>query len=131
MKQTIIMEKYPVNELGIAKNETTFKTVDEILNALKEKIEAHPIAAYIAIFDHYSHTESLGKNGEISDEILDAKNIIFCFGKQLPKPIMLAVRPRSIGVVELAESFVLSFMDAPNPQAHEAMIVWVQSIVNK
>jgi len=131
MKQTVLMEKYPINELDIVKSETTFKNVDEILVFLKEKIDTHPIATYIAIFDHYSHTKSLGENGEIAEDILDAKNIICCFGKQIPKPAMLAVRPRSIGVVEMADKFVVSFMDAPNPQAHEVMISWLKDIKNK
>ena len=131
MKQQIIMEKYPINALTIAKSETTFATVDEIVASLKEKIESHPVAVYIATFDHYDHTKSLGENGEISSDILDAKNIICCFGKQLPKPEMLAVRPRAIGVVELEDAFVLSFMDAQNPQAHDAMTSWVKSVANK
>jgi len=131
MKQKVIMEKYPVNELTIGKSETTFTTVDEILVFLKEKIDTHPVAVYIATFDHYAHTKSLGENGEINPAILDAKNIICCFGKQLPKPELLAVRPRSMGVVEMAENFVVSFMDAPNSQAHEAMITWVKDIKNK
>ena len=53
---------------------------------------------------------------------------IFCFGKQLPNAAMLALRPRSIGVLEYKDTFVVSFMDAPNPQAHEAMVTWVKSI---
>jgi len=131
MKQTLLMEKYPVNELDIAKSETTLTSVNEILAFLKDKIDTHPVATYIATFDHYTHTKSLGENGEIADDILDAQNIICCFGKQIPKPAMLAVRPRAIGVVEMSDKFVLSFMDAPNPQAHEAMVSWVKDIKNK
>ena len=130
MTETNLMEKYPVNVLEIAKNETTFKNVDEVLAYLKLKIDAHPVATYIATFNHYAHTDSL-KEGTISSEVLDAKNIICCFGKDLSDPLMLAVRPRSVGVVEMSDKFVVSFMDAPNPQAHEAMVSWVQSIVNK
>jgi len=130
MTETNLMEKYPVNVLEIAKNETTFKNVDEVLAYLKLKIDAHPVATYIATFNHYAHTDSL-KEGTISSEVLDAKNIICCFGKDLSDPLMLAVRPRSVGVVEMSDKFVVSFMDAPNPQAHEAMVSWVKSIVNK
>ena len=127
MKHITVMGKYPVNELIIQKNEIKHTTIDEILNELKEKINAHPVATYISIFDHYTHTKGLDE-GEIHKEILDAKNIIFCFGKQLPNASMLALRPRSIGVLEYRDSFVLSFMDAPNPQAHESMVTWVESI---
>lgn len=127
MTQTTVMEKYPVSELIIQKDQIKYTTVDEILNDLKEKIDTHPVATYISIFDHYSHTKGLAE-GEINEKILDAKNIIFCFGKQLPNASMLALRPRSIGVLEYKDSFVVSFMDAPNPQAHEAMVSWVKSI---
>jgi len=130
LTQTMVMEKYPVTSMDIAKTETTFKSVNEIIAYLTEKIESHPVATYIATFDHYTHTKSLGENGEISRDILDAQNIICCFGKQLPKPVMLAIRPRSIGVAEMADKFVVSFMDAPNPQAHEAMASWIKGIVN-
>ena len=130
MKQMNLMEKYPVTALEIAKDETTYKNVDEILVYLKSKIDTHPVATYIATFDHYTHTSNL-EDGALSSDILDAKNIVCCFGKQLPNPLVMAIRPRSIGVAEMADKFVVSFMDAPNPQAQEAMASWVQSIVNK
>jgi len=129
MKQMIIMEKYPIFTIEITKNETTYKSVDEILAYLKNKIETHPIATYIGEFDHYTHTSSL-EVGEISENIKDAKNIICCFGKVLPKPEVLAVRPRSIGVAEMADSFVVSFLEAPNPEANAAMENWVKAIAN-
>ena len=131
MKQSMLMDKYPVSEMDIMKSETTFTTVDEVIAYLKDKIEAHPVAVYIATFDHYKHTKNMGDAGSVSEDILDAKNIICCFGKQLPKPTLLAVRPRAIGVAEMADMFVVSFIDAPNPQAHEAMVSWVKGIVNK
>ena len=129
MKQITVMEKYPVFTIEIRKNETTYKNVDEILIYLKNKIEAHPIAVYIGVFDHYMHTANLAE-GEISEAIKNAKNIICCFGKVLPKPEVLAVRPRSIGVAEMSDSFVVSFLEAPNPEANAAMESWVKGIAN-
>lgn len=67
----------------------------------------------------------------ISDDIKDAKNILFCFGKELPSPLVLSVRPRSIGVVELANSFVITFLEAPNPAANEAMESWALGVKNR
>ena len=129
MKQITVMEKYPVFTLEIAKNETTYKTIDEIFVYLKNQISAHPIATYIGEFDHYTHTSNL-EVGVISEDIKDAKNIICCFGKMLPKPEMLAVRPRAIGVALMAESFVVSFLEAPNPEANAAMESWAKGIAN-
>ncbi len=84
MKQVTLMKKYPIFELDIDKSETSLKSIDEILGHLKNQIDSHPVSTFIAVFDHYSHTKSL-EDGEIADEILDAKNIILCFGKKLPK----------------------------------------------
>ncbi len=128
MKQITVMEKYPVFTLTVNKNETRFKNVDEILAYLKEQIQAHPVAVYIGEFDHYAHTKSL-KEGEIAKEIKAAKNIICCFGKALSKPEVMAIRPRSIGVAEMDDAFVVSFLEAPNPEANNAMEAWAKGIV--
>ena len=130
MKQITVMEKYPVFTLEVNKEETSYESVDEILAHFKAKIEAHPVATYIGIFDHYAHTASL-EQGSIADEIKAAKNIICCFGKQLPKAVVLAVRPRSIGVAELEDRFIISFLEAPNPEANKAMEDWVKETANK
>ncbi|MCK5293928.1 MAG: hypothetical protein KAJ49_04700, partial [Arcobacteraceae bacterium] len=74
MKKTIFMEKYPVYTLEIQKDETTYTKVVEILAHLKALVDAHKIAAYIATFDHYSHTTAL--NGDINPTINDAQNLI-------------------------------------------------------
>jgi len=129
MKQITVMEKYPVYTLKISKNETEYKNIDEIFSYLKKQIEEHPIAVYIGEFNHYAHTSSL-EVGEISTDIKDAKNILCCFGKVLPKPEVLAVRPRAIGVAELDNSFVISFLEAPNPDANMAMEKWVKGIIS-
>jgi len=127
-KQTLF-EKYPVYTSEIRKADCSYTTVDEILVYLKAQIEAHPIATYIGEFDHYAHTSGLSE-GKMAEEILDAKNILCCFGKVLPKPEVLAVRPRSIGVAEMAEYFVVSFMEAPNPGANADMAKWVEGIAD-
>ncbi len=127
MKSKLFKEKYPIFESTIAKSECRFGSVEEIVEYLKGKIEEHPVAVYIATFDHYKHTKSLAE-GSVAPEISAATDVVFCFGKELKVPEVLAVRPRSIGVCELSESFVVSFMEAPNPQANEAMIKWVESI---
>ena len=129
MKQIIVMEKYPVFTIEFDKNETSFKNIDEILAYLKEKIDAHPIATFIAKFDHYTHTSNL-EVGEINPIILNAKNIVCCFGKKLPRPEVLAVRPRSMGVAELTDKFIVSFLEAPNPDANKTMEDWVKGISN-
>ena len=128
MQQITVMEKYPVYTLRIEKSETDYQTIDEIFTYLKVQIDLHPIATYIGEFDHYAHTASL-EVGEISDDIKAAKNLICCFGKVLPKAEVLAVRPRAIGVAELDNTFVISFLEAPNPDANKAMESWVKGLI--
>ena len=130
MTQKTLFEKYPIYTTEISKADCPYSTVDEILVYLKAQIDAHSVATYIGEFDHYAHTTSLAE-GKMAEEILNAKNIICCFGKVLPNPEVLAVRPRAIGVAEVAESFVVSFMEAPNPDATASMIAWVERITEK
>lgn len=129
MQKIVFKEKYPVYRTTVAKSGCRFRDIDEIAEYLKDKIEKHPVAVYIALFDHYEHTKSLTE-GEVSADIVGAKDVVFCFGKELKVPEVLAVRPRSIGICERGDSFVISFMEAPNPQANEAMIEWVESLEN-
>ncbi|WP_373029898.1 DUF6858 family protein [Sulfurovum sp.] len=129
MQQITFMDRYPVFTKKIVKSETSFKSIDEIIAYLREKIEADPIAIYIGIFDHYTYTSGL-ENHEIADEIKDAKNIMCCFGDKLLVPEITAVRPRSFGVVLMEDTFVVSFLHAPSPKANATMIEWVENIVN-
>ncbi|HHD77865.1 MAG TPA: hypothetical protein ENK93_03275 [Campylobacteraceae bacterium] len=126
MQQSTFKEKYPVWTLELLKEEVAQKSVPEILAYFKEKIEAHPIAVYIATFDHYSHTK--GHGGAIAPEIKDMQNIIFCFGPEIPNTKVAAVRPRSIGVCELENSFVIEFMEAPAEKAHDTMEMWAKAL---
>eukprot|EP00767_Chilomastix_cuspidata_P007779 gnl/Chilomastix_cuspidata/8607.p2 GENE.gnl/Chilomastix_cuspidata/8607~~gnl/Chilomastix_cuspidata/8607.p2 ORF type:complete len:129 (-),score=20.46 gnl/Chilomastix_cuspidata/8607:275-661(-) len=127
MKQKIFKDKYHIYEIIYRKEELIFNNVDEIIEALKEKIDKHPVISYISTFDQYAHTSSL-EGSEINPRIKAAKNIVFCFGKELPTPEVLAVRPRSIGVCEMEDNFVINFLEAPNDTANETMETFVKSL---
>ncbi len=127
MTQLHYKEQYPILTLTLKKEATAYRNVDAVLDALQVHIEGHTVATYIGRFDHFSHTCSLQESA-IATGIHDAKNILFCFGKELPDPLILAVRPRSIGVADMGESFVLSFLEAPNPVANEAMRSWCNAL---
>lgn len=130
MQALLFRDEYPIFTMTLPKEKSTFTNVPEILDALQAKVDAHPVATYIGLFDHYAHTSSL-ESGEIAPEIIDAKNILFCFGKEIPSAEMLAVRPRSIGIAERQDDFVISFLKAPNPAANEAMMTWVKSLQDR
>jgi len=127
MKQSTFKEKYPVWTLELKKDEVKQSSVKEILDYFKSKIDAHPVATFIATFDHYSHTKSLPEH-KINPDIKDIQNIIFCFGKEIPSSKVGAVRPRSIGVCEMEDSFIIEFMEAPNEQAHNTMEEWAKAL---
>ncbi len=127
MQKNVFKEKYPLLSYEIHKSETSKKNVDEIIAYFKEKIEAHPVATFIATFDHYAHTSSLAEHS-INPAIIDVKNIIFCFGAEIPSPKVAAVRPRSIGVCELEDKFVIEFMEAPNEKANDFMENWTKNL---
>ena len=127
MKSMSIKDTYPIQAMVLDKEEARFANTEEIVAYIEEKITADPVAAYIATFDHYAHTKNLPEH-EMDEKIIDVKIVVFCFGKELPIPQIAAVRPRSIAVVEEADKFTITFMDAPNPQAHEAMTNWVKGV---
>lgn len=126
MKQITVMEKYPVFTLDLPKTETACQTVDDVVAALKARIDADERVAFIAVFDHYAHTSKLG--GPIEPAIQAAKNLVFCFGLALPNANVMAVRPRSIGIADLGDRFVVNFMEAPMKPANDAMEAWVKGL---
>jgi len=128
MTKTTLMEKYPLLSLEISKNNTNYKNALEIIEYFKNKIDNDKIAKYIATFNHYEHTQSLGEEGTVDASIVDAQNIIFCFGKNLSNAMLLAVRPRSIGVVEYEDKFIISFMEAPMAPMSDKMEMWVKEL---
>jgi hypothetical protein len=127
MKQSLLQEKYPVYSLELLKPETPMKDAEAVIEYLKGCIARHKIAEFISTFDHYAHTQAL-EEGEIADDILAAKHVIFCFGTHLKDAHVMAVRPRSIGVVEKADRFVITFLEAPMPLANSAMEGWVKAL---
>jgi len=129
MTKTILMDKYPIYSLNIKKEETTFSNVDEVVAHFQTLIQNHPVSKLIAIFDHYEHTSQI-EDGVIAEDIKAAKNVIFCFGKQLPTSKILAVRPRSIGICEFENTFEINFLEVPNEQLHAVTEEWAKSVAN-
>jgi len=129
MKKTQFMDKYPVYSLELQKSNIKQTNIVEIIEYFKAKIQAHPIAKFIAVFDHYAHTKEL--NGEINPSIVDAQNLIFCFGPAILNTKILAVRPRSIGIAELEDKFVIEFIEAPKEQIHQIMEEWTKELENE
>jgi len=129
MTKTIFKDKYSINTLLVSKNETKFQNAQEIANFFEEKITAHPVAKYISTFDNYEHTSSM--DGEIQEGIKAALVVMFCFGKAIPTPKILAIRPRAFGITELENNFSIDFMDAPSEDLTNIMTNWAKELKNK
>ena len=126
MKQCLLQEKYPIFVAEIDKTETQYQSMDALIAYFRERIAENPKVQFIGVFDHFAHTTRIG--GPIMAGMSAAVDIIFCFGFAIPNPQMLAVRPRSIGIAELGDKFVISFMEAPMQPANEAMEAWTRGL---
>lgn len=126
MKQTLLQEKYPIYVAEISKNETQYQSVTELASYYQARIAENEKVHFIGVFDHFAHTTRIG--GNIADGIQAAIDVIFCFGFALPSPQMLAVRPRSIGIADMGDKFIISFMEAPMQPANEAMENWTKAL---
>lgn len=127
MKETVLHETYSIYVLELAPHETPFDSVDSICGYFRACIENHPSAVFIAEFDHLAHTRSLPE-GRVGKGIRAAKNLVFCFGITLPNPQALALRPRTIGIAETDDGFVVTFMETPMPVANAAMEDWAMHL---
>ena len=129
MKQLHFQEKYPITVVEVGRSETTLETVQAIADYFKDCIAGTPRVSYLGSFDHFAHTTAIG--GEIAPAIRAAMNVVFCFGHALPNPQVLSVRPRSIGIADMGDHFVISFMDAPMTPANDAMQAWAMALRNR
>ncbi len=58
----------------------------------------------------------------------NAQNIIFCFGPAIPNTKILAARPRSIGICEFDDHFIIEFIEAPKEELHALMESWAKEL---
>lgn len=117
--------KFPIFSLNIPKNDL-YTDLHALAGVLKEKIFKHPVAKHIADFDHFAHTSEI--KGEITPGLMNARNVIFCFGPKIEESHVMAARPRSFGITEFEKHFTVSFLEAPSEQATQTMKDWVHSL---
>ncbi len=130
MQQAVKEITLPVYSLKLDMATCRFKTAEEIVAYFEQEISHHKAAHYIATFNHMKHTRELPE-GQIAEGITAAYNLVFCFGFTLQDPEQLAMRPRSIGVCQMGEQIVISFIEAPMPVANALMEQWTQSLISK
>lgn len=123
MEKIQLLEKYPVHVAALPKAETGVESADQGIARLREQVEAKPGATFIGMFDHYAHVKRQPE-GKIADDIKDSKHLLFCLSNAIPNALVTAVRPRAISVVELADKFVISYLEAPN----QVMAGWIEAL---
>lgn len=128
MHQTVLHENFPVFIMRIEKSDCAFATLKEVVDYYVRQVEAHPFAQLIGVFDHHAHTRSL-EEGDIAPEIQGAMNVVTCFGMAIPSAESLALGPRSIGIADVGDRFVVSFLETPMPIANSAMETWTRGLV--
>ena len=126
MTRSILLDTHPMYAIKFLKKEMKYSNISQIIEHFKAKIEENPEAVFITVFDHYSHTKSL--NGEILEGVLDAQNLLFCFGHSIKNIEVLAFRPKSIAICELEDSFVLEFLETPRPEVNAWMQSWIKEL---
>ncbi len=126
MKRTILLDTHPMYSIEIPKSKAKVSNIDEIIKHFKQKIEENPEAVFITVFDHYAHTKEL--NGEILDTIVNAQNLLFCFGHTIKNINILAFRPKSIAICETKESFILEFLETPRPEVNSWIQSWIKAL---
>jgi hypothetical protein len=128
LQQVVKEIEIPVFSLQIDPDECRFDTIEEIITYFETEISAHKAVEYIATFDHKKHTSELPE-GQLADGIVAAFNLVFCFGFTLQTPDQLACRPRSIGICQLNDQIIVSFLEAPMPVANALMEKWAKSLL--
>jgi hypothetical protein len=98
-----------------------------MIGRLRAKVEATPGATLIGVFDHRAHVAT-HPQGKIAPEIKDSKHILFCLAAAIPNPLIVAVRPRAVSVVELEDKFIISFLEAPVEGPNQAMAGWIEGL---
>jgi len=126
MTRSILLDTHPMYAFKILKNEIKISNILQIIEYFQTKIKENPEAVFITVFDHYAHTKELG--GEIKEGILDAKNLLFCFGHTIKNVEILAFRPKSIAICELEDSFVFEFLETPRPEVNNWMQTWIKEL---
>jgi len=126
MQRITVEGRYPVWVEEIAKADTPWHDVDEIAVVLQSSIQRHAGSAFIGVFDHYGLNIRMGET--LPFAMQDAKAILFCPGARLLNPMHLALCPCAIGVADMGNRFVISFLDTPVVSSTETLALWINNL---
>lgn len=127
MNKIQLLDKYPVLVEEIAKTNTDCATVDAVVARLRDRVQAHPGASEIGVFDHLAHVQAQPE-GKVADEIRGSKHLIFCLSTAILNALIAAVRPRAVSVVETDDRFVISWLEALVEGPNQVITGWVEAL---
>ncbi|MDD5404621.1 MAG: hypothetical protein PHZ14_08815 [Sulfuricella sp.] len=126
MQRITVDGHYPVWVEEIAKADTPWHDVDEVAAALSAGIRHQAGVALIGVFDHYGLNLRVGASLPL--DMQDAKMVLFCPGARLLRPEGVALCPRAIGVADMGNRFVISFLEAATAASTETLALWVEEL---
>ncbi len=118
-EEKLVNNEFPIIKISINKNEFNshfnnngIDSFNELVGLFRNKLEGIKDVKIISEFDNLGHTQSIG--GEINKNIINAKIIIYCFGKNLLSPEQIAIRPRNLSICEIGDYYTISFLKIPS-----------------
>lgn len=126
MQLLTVEGRYPVWFEEIAKADTCWRDVDEIAALLQGCIHRQPGFVFIGLIDHYALNIRLGE--ALPVPLQDAKVVLFFPDTRQLTPALLAYYPTAIGVADMGNRFVISFLNISTVSPTESLIEWVESI---
>ncbi len=113
--------RYPAMIPELEKSDRICQTVEDVGDYFRARIAENPKTQFIGVFDHFAHTRKIGGDwgGKSIREF--ARRRASSSASRSPHPQILALRPRSTGVADMGDRFVVSFMEAPVQRANVAM----------
>lgn len=127
MQRIHLHDEYPVLVEVIDKSATDCRDLNAVVARLSDQVKGHPASVQLGVFDHYAHVRAQPE-GRIAEGIQGSKNLMFCLSTAIPDPLIGAVCPRSLSVTELADRFLVCWMQAPTPAVNEVIAGWLDSL---
>jgi len=129
MQRSVSHEKLAICTVEVAKSETRLRSLDEIVDYLRACIEAEPLARSSPSSTLRAHALAAERRHRRGHPRRQEPGVLL--RHHAAGPAGPGARPRSIGVCELDDRFVLTFAEAPMPVANLAMERWALSVVGR
>jgi hypothetical protein len=129
MLKQVLFDQYPILTKSILKSDTNAQMSQHIVDQLHSCIDDHAYARFVGEFDHYSHTFGLNEH-IIADDVVDARCVMFCFGKTLNGMHHVVLCPHTVGVFETTRHIDVVFLMTPSEEYNEIISGWIDGLTD-